>query len=243
MHYYTFIKNKYSQNGEDGILEQLIKELGLNIPDMWVVDVGAYDGIAYSNVRHLINQGCHAVMIEPSLVGGACEPKYLSLQDLPQVYPNVIALNHFTAISDKAKVDAGYAGCKAMHENCDIFYFNAEIKTLDESLAQVKQFSSNYDILNIDIDSYDHEIWEEHKLSPKIVIIEINSGLAPVEQNNKSKGYSFMDSLKVGINKGYSCVCHTGNMIFVRNDLLADLSIPKDQINSIKLFNNKWYGQ
>jgi hypothetical protein len=128
-----------------------------------------------------------------------------------------------------------------MHENCGIFYFNAEIKTLDESLAPITSFPKDYDILNIDIDSYDHEIWQEHKLNPKIIIIEINSGLNPSVNSDKIRGYNFTDSLNVGISKGYSCVCHTGNMIFVRNDLLNKLSIPKDQINSISLFNNRWF--
>jgi hypothetical protein len=35
-------------------------------------------------------------------------------------------------------------------------------------------------------------------------------------------------------------VCHTGNMIYVRNDLLINLSIPKQLLNSVNLFNRGW---
>jgi hypothetical protein len=241
MYYYSFAKNKYSQNGEDGVLNQLIKELGLNVPDMWVVDVGAFDGKAYSNLRNFIDQNCHAVMIEPSLIGGDCrELKYLVLQDLPKIHPKVTVFNHFTMIADKDKAEGGYSACKTMHENCGISYFNPEKKTLNESLSMVKNFPTDYDILNIDIDSYDHDVWKEHNLTPKIVIIEINSGLDPKINNDKIMGYNFNDSLEVGISKGYSCVCHTGNMIFVRNDLLNNLLIPKEEINSISLFRTNW---
>jgi len=39
MHYDKFKKNVYSQNGEDGVLQQLIIELNLNVIDMWMVNV------------------------------------------------------------------------------------------------------------------------------------------------------------------------------------------------------------
>jgi hypothetical protein len=240
MYYDKFKKNVYSQNGEDGILSKLIQELNLNINDMWLVDVGAYDGISYSNFRKLIEQGANAVMIEPCLVGGLCEEKYLKLQHLPKQYPKVKTLNHFTIINDTERSESGYSGCKHIHtELCKIQNFNPSKKTLNQSLQEVHDCPKNYDILNIDIDSYDHEVWNEHTYNPKIVIIEISSNLQP-NSLDKTNGISFSSSLQYANQKGYSCVCHTGNMIYVRNDLLKQLSIPKDFINSIELFNKSW---
>ena len=92
MYYDKYKKNVYSQNGEDGVLVKLIEELNLNISDMWLVDVGAYDGISYSNFRKLIEQGANAVLIEPCLVGGKCEEKYLKLQHLPKQFPKLKTL-------------------------------------------------------------------------------------------------------------------------------------------------------
>lgn len=238
MYYDKYKKNIYSQNGEDGIIEQLIKELNLNIENMWLVDVGAYDGISYSNFRYLIEKGANAVMIEPCLVGGKCEEKYLKLKKLPNIYPKVKALNHFTKINNKEKSNNGFNWCKHIHNNlCNNYDFNPPQKTLDESLQEIKNIPDDYDILNIDIDSYDHEVWKEHTKTPKIVIIEISSDLQPTNKNLEN---SFSFSLEVGNSKGYSCVCHTGNMIFIKNDILSKLSIPKNLINSVLLFNKTW---
>ena len=242
MHYDKYKKNVYSQNGEDGVLEEIIKELQLNVEDMWLVDVGAYDGISYSNFRKLIEQGANAVLIEPCLVGGACEEKYLKLQHLPKEFPKVKTLNHFAKIQNVARVKLGFDECKTIHERCKNFNFNPQQKTLDESLSEIENLPSDYDILNIDIDSYDHDVWMEHKLNPKIVIIEINSGLLPekIKKENQEGGYSYSDSLLIVNKKSYSCVCHTGNMIYVRNDLIKKLSIPINLINSLELFDKKW---
>jgi hypothetical protein len=243
MHYDNFKRNIYSQNGEDGVIAKLIEELNLKIDDMWLVDVGAYDGISYSNFRTLIEQGSNAVLIEPCLVGGSCEEKYSKLQHMPKQFPKVKVLNHFTKISDIEKSNGGWNACKFSHETlCNNFNFNPPQKTLDESLAEIGIVPKDYDILNIDIDSYDHEVWKEHTYSPKIVIIEINSGLEPSISalKNHEGGCSFSGSLDIAKQKGYSCVCHTGNMIYVRNDLLNRLSIPNHSINSISLFNRAW---
>ncbi len=41
--------------------------------------------------------------------------------------------------------------------------------------------------------------------------------------------------------KGYTLICHTGNMIFVRNDCLQYLNMDKEDIeNPENLFNKKW---
>ena len=238
MKYIEYRKNIYSQNGEDGIIQKLIEELEFKVKDMWVVDVGAYDGISYSNVRALIEQHCNAVMVEPCTVGGVGEPKYKELKKLPTLFPKVITLNHFTKIKNKRLTEQGIEACTNIHKKYSE-EFAPDIKYLDESLDSVKGFPFDYDILNIDIDSYDHGVWLEHTRTPKIVIIEINSSLPPSTSGDQNN-ISFADSIVFGTHKGYSCVCHTGNMIFVRNDLLHKLSIPKDFINSLSLFQTNW---
>lgn len=240
MYYDQFKSNLYSQNGEDGVVARLIEELQIDVNSMWLVDVGAYDGIAYSNFRKLIEAGANAVLIEPCMVGGDCEDKYVKLRDLPQLFPKVRTLNHFAKISDIAKTDAGWDACRNYHEQkCNRFDFNPPKKTLDESLSEISDIPDDYDILNIDIDSYDHQVWKEHHLTPKMVIIEINSGLEPTVRNHP-EGISYGESVDIARTIGYSAVCHTGNVIYVRNDLLDKLTIPKELINSMSLFNRGW---
>lgn len=86
---------------------------------------------------------------------------------------------------------------------------------------------SNFDLLNIDIDSYDYWLWTNMKnYKPKIVIIECNGlydseYIQPAKSGYKGKKGSSRPSLiKLGESLGYKFVGQVGNLFFVRSDLL-----------------------
>lgn len=86
---------------------------------------------------------------------------------------------------------------------------------------------ADFDLLSIDIDSFDWHVWHSlQNYQPKIVIVEVNSGLLPgdmqIHRHSKIQGTSFSAMVSLGCREGYTLVCHTGNTIFVRNDL-ADM--------------------
>lgn len=58
----TYAVDTYSQFGEDGILKEVFKRL--KVDDPWCVEFGAWDGVAFSNTRSLIEKGWNAVLIE-----------------------------------------------------------------------------------------------------------------------------------------------------------------------------------
>ena len=61
--YEQYNYNIYSQNGEDGVIEELLNRL--NITNGWVCEFGAWDGIHLSNTFNLIkNKSFNAVLIE-----------------------------------------------------------------------------------------------------------------------------------------------------------------------------------
>lgn len=76
------------------------------------------------------------------------------------------------------------------------------------------------DVLSLDTDGADYRIFEGLQARPRIVITEIDSSLDPTYSSfNKEGAANYFASLLLGLTKGYFLLCHTGNMIFVRNDL------------------------
>lgn len=194
--YNQYARDVFSQNGEDGIVEELFRRL--DISSGYVCEFGAWDGVYLSNTFNLIQKGFKGVFIEGD------KDKFQDLLKTCKNYPNIIPIN--------AYVD--YEG-----EN-----------TLD-NLLQKTDIPSDFELLSIDIDSFDYHVWRSLKLyNPKIVIIEINSGISTnneehIHTPDKYQGSAFRPTFNLGIEKGYKFVCHTGNMIFVRNDLFDKLNI------------------
>jgi len=81
----NFYKNVYSQRGEDGIIEEICKRIGLQTG--YCMEFGAGDGMSLSNTKNLINKGWSAFMVESSTpLYNICVKRY-------QDNPKVICLN------------------------------------------------------------------------------------------------------------------------------------------------------
>lgn len=209
-------RNVYSQNGEDGILLEVLRRLGIDGDGHhWCVEFGAWDGKHLSNTFNLVSSAnWNAVYIE-----GESE-KYSALEVTASKFPRIRPM--------LGMVGDGVPGGKG----------------LDEYLATT-EIPMDYELLSVDIDSSDLEVWAQHSAyRPKIVIIEINSSIAPgilQWHSSEVEGNSFSSTLGVAAEKGYSLVCHTGNMIFVRNDLLYLVKIGElDQLYPERLFVWDW---
>lgn len=96
----------------------------------------------------------------------------------------------------------------------------------------------NCDVLSIDIDGNDFNVWKAYKGKPAIVVIEINSSLDPyIEFFHPSRGSSFITMNRLAEDKGYFLLCHTGNCIYVLNEnkfLFPEITIEGEY------FNHKW---
>ena len=118
--------------------------------------------------------------------------------------------------------------------------------SLDKILEE-NNFPINFDLLSIDIDSNDLEVWQNCiKYKPKIIIIEINSNLAPdiIQVHNDKLGLignSFRSTLEVSRKKGYTPITHIGNLILLKNELLEKINFDKELIkNPEKIFIYDW---
>lgn len=206
----AFSKNIHSQNGEDGILEEIFKRLGVG--KGWFVEFGAADGIRLSNSFALVEKGWQGVDIEGE------HSAYLELEETAKKYPKQIY-------------------------PLEAFVSPTGGKNSLDNLLRPTPLPKDFDLLSVDIDSYDWWIWKSlSHYTPKVVIIEINSTFAPGieyvqpteegELGDAGKGTSFTSMVKLGEEKGYKLVCHTGNLIFVRNDLVSKLDLPKEELEN-----------
>jgi len=189
--------DKYSQNGEDGIIAEIFRRLG--IAGGWFVEFGAWDGKHLSNCYNLVaHQGWSGVFIEGS----------------PAKYQDLL------------KTQAAFPG--KLHTLCAMVGFEGEGK-LDDLLARTP-IPKDFDLLSIDIDSYDWQVWNAvEKYRPKLVIIECNCSIAPdvfsIHNPPASQGASFKALVDLGKRKGYTLICHTGNCFFVVNELVPALKL------------------
>ena len=210
--YNKYKKNIHSQNGEDGIIEELLKRLEIN--NGWVCEFGAWDGVYLSNTFNLVKKNFNAVFIEGD------SNKYKDLLKTVEKYKNIVPVNAFIE-----------------HNNTKNSLDNI-LKTTDIPL--------DFDILSIDIDSYDYQVWKSLQIyKPKIIIIEINSSIkvnneTHIHTPGKYQGTGFKPTYNLGIEKGYTFILHTGNMFFIRNDLFDKLDIKYN--NPLENFCNSWGG-
>jgi hypothetical protein len=75
-------------------------------------------------------------------------------------------------------------------------------------------------------------------------VIEINSLVPPGiywSHGARTAGNTFSRTVKIGIKRGYTLVCHTGNLIFVKNELMYQLDFPTKFVkNPELLFLERW---
>lgn len=95
-----------------------------------------------------------------------------------------------------------------------------------DNILSLFNVPEDFDLLSIDIDTYDYWVWKNlEKFKPKVVIIEVN-GLEDIEYVQppvvgfKGKaGSSKNSTIKLAEEKGYQFYMDIGNLIFIRKDL------------------------
>jgi hypothetical protein len=204
-------KNVYSQNGEDGVIAEILRRIGLG--PSWTCDVGAWDGRYGSNCYALVKRGWPCLMIE------ADASKFEYLQQLARRVDGLI---------------------KPFHAHVD---HNVGPDALD-AIVERAQLPAPLELISIDIDSYDYHVWRSFSQRPAIVIIEIGSSVPPGERYIFSGGKrltSFTSMLELGQSKEYTLACHTGNMIFVRNEEVPKLGMTAQELEHPEsLFVSDW---
>jgi|TARA_B100000767_G_C19712909_1_gene513613 hypothetical protein len=195
----NFYRNDtYSQNGEDGIIEEVLKRLNID-NNLEVVEFGACDGIYLSNTFNLIkkNKVSLAIYIESDL------DFFSKLEKNAKIYPCIVPLNNHIEFGSNTK------------------------NNLDTILAKTK-VKKDFDILSIDIDSYDLDVFLSIKnYKPKVLIIEANRMLKGIfhKHNENIPGNSFSRIIHDVKKKNYIPIVFTGNIFFINSDFIKDMKI------------------
>lgn len=213
-HYKKFKKNIYSQNGEDGVLEIIFQELGVEIP--LCCEYGAHNGIFSSNTRRfLVEKGSRVLYIEGD------KNLFDQLKTNTKDYPNAIIENCFVACDTNNGTPLHELLTKHNFP-IDFDLLSIDIDGCDHwSLSNIQNYTPK--IIVIEINSHKHPI-------------------VPATMSLDEDGFNFASS-RFFLNKmGYDVILHTGNMISVRKDLINKLSIPPNQINNEILFDTSWIG-
>lgn len=195
---WQYRKDYYSQNGEDGVIEEILRRL--QIKKGWSVEFGAWDGKQWSNTFHLLEQGWKGIDIESD------PERFKGLKETARNFPTLYIQQRLVSAKGEDMLD---------------------------NILKDYPIPKDFELLSIDVDSDDYWQWGAVKnYKPKIVIVEVNSRIRPGIERIENFATSFTPMLKLGKKKGYTLVCHTGNMIFVRDDLIYKLNLPQKELDN-----------
>lgn len=162
-------------------------------------EFGSWDGKHLSNTFRLVKERGFRALY----IEGDTD-KYKELLKTCKEYPNITPV------------------CEYVNNNLD-------------NIFERTNFPFDIDLLSIDIDSTDYEVWKAvQKVNSKVVIIEPDNNIpewvdVPMYPTGLNGGANTVILKALAREKGYTFVCNTGNLFFIRNDL-APLIEPDERI-------------
>ena len=165
-------------------LSFLLEQIFGDKSDGWLVEIGAFDGISFSNSSGLISYGWHADLVEPI-------PKYARLCKQMYKENKKVSIHEF-AISDiPGNQDIYLAGAlssldsEMISEYADIEWAKPSLEnstiqirtlTMNEFLGKLNR-SFALDLLIIDVEGHEEKVlnaFDFHFWSPTMIIIELS---------------------------------------------------------------------
>lgn len=210
--------NKYSQNGEEAIIRNLLVHVDAIRSSTTLVEFGGSRGKDNSNLFALGEAGRRLVLIESN------PRRFAELE---------VAVKPFPTISG-VLAHVGYSGLSSRTKN----------KTLSQILRNVRIEPTDVSVVSIDIDGDDAAVFEGLGFVPDIAIVEYNPTF-PADANFRNPkggaiGNSPSEVARVAKNLGMFLVAATAtNLVFMKNqyssavkeiklvETLYDLDLPR----------------
>lgn len=99
------------------------------------------------------------------------------------------------------------------------------------------------DLVSLDTDGSDYELFKAMRARPKIVIVEIDSSFPPDREGfNSDGGAGYFSMMVLALERGYFLLAHTGNVVLVREEykeLFPEIE-GHPILDSEKYFNRAW---
>jgi hypothetical protein len=192
-------KNIYSQNGEDGVIEEIFKQL--NITNGSCCEFGAWDGIHFSNTRNLILNGWTSIQIE-------YDPKKFEL--LKKTYENNKKVYRINTYIDDGDNSIEKTFLKNGLENyIALDFLSIDVDGLDYWIMEKMGIKPN--VICIEVNAAHNPL--EEKMIPR-----------EISKNNIGQSLKVFTNLAEKM--GYALVCYTGNAFFIKKDILEKTQIP-----------------
>ncbi|MGC8823988.1 MAG: FkbM family methyltransferase [Bacteroidales bacterium] len=201
----AFKRNVTSQNGEDGIIEEIFRRIKPN--HRIAVEFGAWDGIYLSNTYNLwANEHWKAYLIE------ADKEKFEILKQNTFNFPHVTPINAWVGLSEEDKLDT-------LLSKYDI--------PADFDLLSIDVDGNDYYIFQ-SLENYSPTlIIVEFNFT-------IPLPLELIQKPGEYFGASAMAMYNLAKLKGYELCCISGgNLFFVRSDRFKELGIPSVDLSKV----------
>ena len=198
---HKFKFNQYSQNGEDGVIHVILQRVFVKQDKLNIVEFGIADGKYFSNTFKLIENK----KVQNAIYIEENKNLFSKLYELSKLYPEIKPINLFV---DHKK--------------------NSQ-NSLDKILEK-NNFNKEYDILSIDIDSYDLDVYRSIEVyHPKLLIIEAGKQSYGVfsehSQNNQFNSFSSIYNI---VSKKYYLIFYNGNMFFLNKNYFSKSCVLKN---------------
>ena len=205
-----YYSNVYSQVGQDGIIREIFRRL--DIEKGYFCEFGAWDGVLHSNTRWLYEIGWDGLYIEPDMKKFKVLKKNISIQNK----------------KDQIRCYQGFVGYDEKNED----------KLKLDKIFKKYSCPKDIDLLVVDIDGYDLEVFLAGNVRPKLVVMEGGTNLNP----NINKPFEYfkihqhpLTYISNSMNKkGYKLICFLQDSFFIRSDFFDKLNLfnislkPKD---------------
>lgn len=185
-------KNVFSQNGEDGIIEEIFKIL--NIKNGLFIEFGAWDGKFLSNSYKLFEEGWGGIFIE------ADNNKYRELTHNFAKYERIQCINKYVGFTEDDSLDNIIDNSKFSNNMFD--FVSIDVDGLDYFIFE-KINKHLPKVICIEVSSGHAPDFSE--------IIP-----ASIAYNNVGQSITVMSN--TAAEKGYFPLCYTGNLFFIKNE-------------------------